>query len=54
MSTKNPDFKTLVIHIREILILSKSLGQACVQKKVIKILSREFSTSYPHNVDNFM
>ena len=53
-STEGGDFKSPHYTQSVIQNLSVSEGQAVNKVKVIKIISREFSTSYPQNVDNFM
>lgn len=51
-STEGGDFKSPRYTHSAIQNLSGSEGQAVNKVKVIKIISREFSTSYPQNVDN--
>lgn len=53
-STESGDFKSPRYTQSFIQNLSGSEGQAVNKVKVIKIISIEFSTSYPQNVDNFM
>ncbi len=54
LSTKKVIFISLVIHIPEKWIYLDFQDRPVNKTTFIKIISIEFSTSYPHNVDKFM